>query len=334
MLSSLLVSLATAAEQHASLAILVTSIAASTVVWMLLSGNSSFSFSSNKNGGGVFLDRERKSATLVGKESLSHDVCRFRFALPNPRMVFGLPIGKHFKIWAPNAEGVKPGEWNGRADAEADHDEVHRTYSPTSSNADVGHFEMVLKIYKGGVVDRFPDGGKVSQYLDSLPIGAKLDVAGPYGLVEYAGKGKFLIRRKERKVRRVGMIAGGTGLTPLLQIIKTALADPDDDIELSLLFANQTEEDIFLRSELEVLAQAHPNQFKIWYTLDRPPKDGSWKFSSGFINEDMLKEHMPPPSTDDDSTLILMCGPPPMIKFACRPNLDKLGYPKRDQVTF
>ena len=37
----------------------------------------------------------------------------------------------------------------------------------------------------------------------------------------------------------------------------------------------------------------------------------------------MIKEHLPEPSAD---TLILMCGPPPMIKFACLPNLDKLGY--------
>ena len=29
-----------------------------------------------------------------------------------------------------------------------------------------------------------------------------------------------------------------------------------------------------------------------------------------------------------------MCGPPPMVKFACQQNLDKLGYAKAQQVTF
>jgi cytochrome-b5 reductase len=48
-----------------------------------------------------------------------------------------------------------------------------------------------------------------------------------------------------------------------------------------------------------------------------------WKYSKGFISADMIKDHLPPP---DDDTLILMCGPPPMINFACLPNLDKLGY--------
>ena len=48
-----------------------------------------------------------------------------------------------------------------------------------------------------------------------------------------------------------------------------------------------------------------------------------WKYSSGFISDEMIKEHLPPPG---DDTLILMCGPPPMINFACLPNLDKLNY--------
>jgi cytochrome-b5 reductase len=45
----------------------------------------------------------------------------------------------------------------------------------------------------------------------------------------------------------------------------------------------------------------------------------------------MLQEHMPPPS---DQTLILMCGPPPMINFACQPNLDKLGYSKEMRFSY
>lgn len=48
-----------------------------------------------------------------------------------------------------------------------------------------------------------------------------------------------------------------------------------------------------------------------------------WAYSSGFVNADMIKEHLPAP---EEGTLILMCGPPPMINFACLPNLEKLGY--------
>ncbi len=60
-----------------------------------------------------------------------------------------------------------------------------------------------------------------------------------------------------------------TGITPMLQIIKSILKDPNDKTKVSLLFANQSEEDILLRSELELLAKRHDN-FSLWYTLDRP----------------------------------------------------------------
>ncbi len=48
-----------------------------------------------------------------------------------------------------------------------------------------------------------------------------------------------------------------------------------------------------------------------------------WKYSKGFVSEEMIKDNLYPPS---DDTLTLMCGPPPMINYACQPNLEKLGY--------
>ena len=45
----------------------------------------------------------------------------------------------------------------------------------------------------------------------------------------------------------------------------------------------------------------------------------------------MISTHLPPPAS---STLIVMCGPPPMIKFACKQNLDALGYDKKRQLAF
>jgi cytochrome-b5 reductase len=74
----------------------------------------------------------------------------------------------------------------------------------------------------------------------------------------------------------------------MLQIIAAVLREPADvSPTISLLFANQTEEDILVRDMLESLQQQHPNRFRLWYTLDRPPQD--WKYSSGFINEEMIK---------------------------------------------
>ncbi|XP_078608149.1 NADH-cytochrome b5 reductase 3-like [Branchiostoma floridae x Branchiostoma japonicum] len=247
---------------------------------------------------------------LVDKEIVSHDTRRFRFALPSPEHVLGLPIGQHIYLSA-------------RVNGEL----VIRPYTPVSSDDDKGYFDLVIKVYFKNVHPKFPDGGKMSQYLENMQLGDFIDVRGPSGLLVYDGNGQFSIKpdkkspAAQKTAKNVGMIAGGTGITPMLQLVREVLKNPDDDTNLYLLFANQTEKDILLRPELEELAGQYKDRFKLWYTLDRP-EDG-WKYSAGFVDDTMLAEHMPPPG---DDTLVLMCGPPPMVKFACLPNLDKLGY--------
>ena len=59
----------------------------------------------------------------------------------------------------------------------------------------------------------------------------------------------------------------------MLQIIQAILKDPEDNTRVSLLFANQTVDDILVRDELETMAESS-EQFTLWYTLDRPP-DGT-----------------------------------------------------------
>ncbi|XP_043548673.1 NADH-cytochrome b5 reductase 3-like [Chiloscyllium plagiosum] len=90
---------------------------------------------------------------------------------------------------------------------------------------------------------------------------------------------------------------------------------------LSIFLLPQTEKDILLRDDLEEIQAQYSDRFRLWYTVDKAPE--GWDYSEGFLNAEMMKEHLPPPG---DDVLILMCGPPPMIQFACNPNLDKLGY--------
>ncbi|NXW23915.1 NB5R3 reductase, partial [Circaetus pectoralis] len=270
-------------------------------------------------------DPELKYALrLIDKEEVSHDTRRFRFALPSIDHVLGLPVGQHIYLSA-------------RIDGAL----VVRPYTPVSSDGDKGFVDLVVKIYFRSVHPKFPDGGKMSQYLDSLKIGDTIDFRGPSGLLVYKGKGKadledtFAIRPEKKaepvtkKVKYVGMIAGGTGITPMLQIIKAIINDKDDPTICQLLFANQTEKDILLRSDLEEIQVQNPGRFKCWYTLDRAPEN--WDYSQGYVNQEMIRDHLPPPQND---VLILMCGPPPMIQYACIPNLDKLGYTKDMRFSF
>ncbi|XP_007893601.1 NADH-cytochrome b5 reductase 3 [Callorhinchus milii] len=247
---------------------------------------------------------------LIDKEIVSRDTRRFRFALPSPQHTLGLPIGQHIYLSA-------------RIDGEL----VVRPYTPVSSDDDKGCVDLVVKVYFKGVHPNYPNGGKMSQYLESLRLGDTIDFRGPSGLLVYKGKGRFAIRvdkKSEPKIKTakyLGLIAGGTGITPMLQLIRAVVKDPNDTTVCHLLFANQTEKDILLRTELEDIEAEHPHRVIIWYTLDKAPE--GWKYSEGFVNDEMISNHLPPPG---DDVLILMCGPPPMIQFACNQNLDKLGY--------
>lgn len=226
--------------------------------------------------------------------------------------MLGLPVGQHIYL-----------------SARIDGNIVVRPYTPVSSDDDKGYVDLVVKIYFKGVHPKFPEGGKMSQYLESLKVGDTIDFRGPSGLLVYQKKGKFAIRPDKKseavikRAKHLGMIAGGTGITPMLQLIRAILKDREDPTICYLLFANQTEKDILLRDELEEIQAQHSQRFKLWYTLDRAPEN--WDYSQGFVNEEMIKDHMPPPSED---TLILMCGPPPMVQYAINPSLDKLGYPQ------
>lgn len=198
----------------------------------------------------------------------------------------------------------------------------------------------------------------MSQHLESMKIGDTIEFRGPLGRLVYKGPGCFAIkllrkdppvdfhmkkvdnsqtifvtlkRIKKIVVRKqviyqihffqVVMVAGGSGITPMLQLIRAIMKDPADHTQVSILYANQSEKDILLREELDEAVQLSGGQIKVWYTVDT--SNEGWKYSTGYINADMIKDHMHPPSAE---TMVLMCGPPPMINFACIPNLDKLGY--------
>ena len=74
----------------------------------------------------------------------------------------------------------------------------------------------MVKVYFKDVHPKFPDGGKMSQYLNDMKIGDTIDVRGPSGLLVYNGDGEFAIRKDKKSepkmssYKKVSMIAGGT----------------------------------------------------------------------------------------------------------------------------
>ncbi|EJP67253.1 Riboflavin synthase-like beta-barrel [Beauveria bassiana ARSEF 2860] len=224
---------------------------------------------------------------LKAKVLLSPNVYRFTFTLPTMETVLGLPIGQHVAIKA----GVA-GE------------SVSRSYTPVSNNADRGVLELVIKVY--------PDGKLTNNYLKNLQVGDEVLFRGPKGAMRYT----------RGLAKRIGMVAGGTGITPMFQVIRAICEDDRDLTQVSLIYANKTEQDILLRKELDTFARRYPKQFKVFYLLDNPPED--WAYGEGYCTQELIEEKLPSASTD---TKMMLCGPPDMVS-AAKNALVNLGFEK------
>ncbi|KDP39630.1 hypothetical protein JCGZ_02650 [Jatropha curcas] len=251
-----------------------------------------FLFSSKKSKG--CLDPENfKDFKLVKRTQLSHNVAKFTFALRTPTSVLGLPIGQHISCRGKDGQG----------------EEVIKPYTPTTLDSDVGHFELVIKMYPQG---------RMSHHFREMRVGDYLSVKGP--------KGRF--RYQPGQVRAFGMLAGGSGITPMFQVARAILENPKDKTNVHLIYANVTYEDILLKEELDGLASKYPARFKVYYVLNQPPE--VWHGGVGFVSKEMIEKHCPAPASDIQ---ILRCGPPPMNK-AMAAHLEALGYTSEMQFQF
>lgn len=181
----------------------------------------------------------------------------YRFSLQSPTHILGLPIGQHMSV-AATIEGQPK--------------EVVRSYTPISSDENLGYFDLLIKTYPTG---------NISKHMSTLKIGQTLKVRGPKGAMVYT----------PGLVRSFGMIAGGTGITPMLQIIRAIVRGRPrnggkDTTEVDLIFANVNAEDILLKDDLDALAKEDPG-FRVYYVLNNPPE--GWKDGVGFVTPEIIK---------------------------------------------
>lgn len=125
-----------------------------------------------------------------------------------------------------------------------------------------------------------------------MKIGDNLSVKGPKGTMRYYNG----------IAEHIGLIAGGTGLTPCLQVIQQILKDPEDKTKVDFIYGNLKESDILLREDLDRLAKEH-EQFNVHYFLNEPPE--GWKGGEGFITKEAIEEHFPKPG---NGAKVLLCG--------------------------
>ena len=225
--------------------------------------------------------KEPTSYQLTTIHHDTHDTKTFRFSLPASATLDMLP-GDHLYVYA---------TINGKA--------VKRPYTPSSLPGTTGCFDLTVTRYETGLI---------SKYLHEQKVGDSVLMSGP-------SQGGHWV---DGMAKKVGFVAGGTGITPMISIIRWILTKRLD-VELFLVFANKAKADIIFREEWERDMREHSN-FHCYHVLEQPP--AGWSQGTGRITDDVLRRQLPPPNPE---TVVFLCGPPPMVD-PMEATLKGLGY--------
>ncbi|HEU5291198.1 MAG TPA: FAD-binding oxidoreductase [Cyclobacteriaceae bacterium] len=183
---------------------------------------------------------------------------------------------KRFKVEKPFGYTFIPGQATEISINRADFENDLRPFTFTSL-PDADHLEFIIKIYTG-------HQGMTEKLLD-VNEGDELIVHEVFGTIRYEGPGLF--------------IAGGAGITPFIAILRhlffNQLATQNQLTQSRLLFANRTEEDIILKSELQsILSENYHDVIEVSVS-GKPGKR---------IDKELLKQYISP-----KTHYYYVCGP-------------------------
>jgi NAD(P)H-flavin reductase len=230
-------------------------------------------------------------SALQSKSWVSKDAVLLRFQLPSPDHTLGLPVPGHLMV--------------------VDAGNAYRPYSPVTIDSTAsGYFDLLV---------RHNPRGEFSSQLARMEPGDEATFVGPI-------ESRYAYRRSEHA--ELGLVAAGTGITPMWQVIQSALADPTDSTCISLVYASRSSDTILLKDELQRAAALHPTRFRATFLVSErdsagaPPPPG---VRVGRIDEEVLKQQLPPPpdvrgkEQPADACHLLVCGPDAMLTELCGP---------------
>lgn len=250
--------------------------------------------------------KQWKKLVLESKESLSSTIRLFRFSFDTS--CFGLPVGQHVYLKLPQE----------RTSRDMQVKSVMRAYTPSRCGPDF--VEFIVKIY-------FPEngrpGGAFTQLLDKVRVGETVDCKGPFGEYEYLGdKSYSILKQPAKKATHIGMIAGGTGITPMWQVLDAMRRDSDPPY-VSLIYCARYLEDLVLSEEIGQLRSLLGTRLHVRYILSSPTKEkDTWDQGRGHLSAAEVEKHLFPFATDqtqDHEKLVLLCASDAMIENCCKP---------------
>jgi ring-1,2-phenylacetyl-CoA epoxidase subunit PaaE len=149
------------------------------------------------------------------------------------------------------------------------------------------------------------EGGSMSNWLpDNLKVGDKVKIMAPTG--------QFTTEYNKDQKRHLIMFAGGSGITPMMSLIKSLLIQEPDSI-VSLIYCNRNIESIIFKDTLTGLEEKYEGRLHVIHILDEAPMN--WQGYSGLLNREMLTKLFERiPNWGNEKSTYLMCGPEGMMK--------------------
>jgi ring-1,2-phenylacetyl-CoA epoxidase subunit PaaE len=176
-------------------------------------------------------------------------------------------------------------------------EEVRRNYSLCTAPAESDWMVTVKRI----------GGGLFSNWVgDQLKPGDIVDVMPPHG--------SFTTEFDPENKRRLVGIVGGSGITPVMSLIKTLLRE-EPQSSFTLLYGNRDSSSVIFLEALAALKDKHLGRFEIFHFLDAEEQDV--ELFNGMLNRERVEEaiaHLVPDAVEVDGWFI--CGPGPMMDAA------------------
>jgi len=230
---------------------------------------------------------------VASVERLTDDAVAITFDVPPElREEFRFQAGQHVSIRSPVVG-----------------DEVRRNYS-LCAPATSGRLRIGVK--------RIPDGVFSGYVAERLRPGDVLDIMTPTGSFSTA------LDASQRK--RYGAIAAGSGITPVLSILSTAL-EVEPGSSAVLIYVNRTTLSIMFLEDLEDLKDRYPDRFQLIHVLDEEPRD--IEILSGRLDAGRLGRILDGLVLPDDVDEWFLCGPLPMTDVAREVLLARGAEPDR-----
>ncbi|XP_071952471.1 NADH-cytochrome b5 reductase-like isoform X2 [Antedon mediterranea] len=154
---------------------------------------------------------------LIKITAVSGDTNLYRFKIPNGGSLH-LSVGQHV---------VLRGTYEGRS--------ITRQYTPVSSLHSKGYFDVFIKIYADG---------PMSQYIKQWEVGQVMEWCGPYGNFKYS----------HNQYSHLVLLAAGTGLAPMLQVMQHVVSNDEDDTVIQLIYACRNYQDLLMKPLLDELS--------------------------------------------------------------------------------